>query len=430
MHLQLSPLHSDPVHIGTESGLSLWRVWTIDPAFIARPDGSARLESGWYRARTTLDKRGGEIRQPRLYLPDVQGHYSESRTVDLSRDGGAYEAEFFLPHSTDHVRFDPSTERCEFACAGLELSPISAPPMGVIKARVAESVKEAAPVLRKIAQRLGLGQAEAPPFASPPAQRPGILDEYVRTLPSHQNASDLFKGNWWSAFPPSFGATAGKVPHFQDSRITWAMEHLGGVAGRKLLELGPMEGGHTYMLEQAGAASILAIEASPRAYLKCLVSKEVAGMKRASFLLGDFEEFLRHSNERFDAVIACGVIYHLKNPVEMIHNLARFTDRVYVWTQYFDRARIDAIPHMQRRFPGSHPAEHAGFRYIANRYEYGDFLDTTRFAGGSDEYSHWLTREDLLGALRHAGFTEIEIGEDDAGHVNGPCISLVARRKP
>lgn len=285
-------------------------------------------------------------------------------------------------------------------------------------------------MLKKIAQRLGLGPARAAPFvtAQAPASRPGILDEYVRRVPGPQSAVDLFKGEWWSAFPPSFGVTAGGTPHFEDSRITWAIEKLGGVSGQSVLELGPMEGGHTYMLEKAGADSVIAIEAGSRAYLKCLVAKEVTGLRRSSFLLGDFEEYLRHANVRFDAVIACGVLYHMKDPVELIHNLARFTDRLYLWTHYYAADRVAAIPHMKNRFPGNHPTEHAGFRYTAHRYEYGDFLDTTRFAGGSDEFSHWLGREELLGALRHAGFDDIEIGADDVGHQNGPSISLVARK--
>lgn len=285
-------------------------------------------------------------------------------------------------------------------------------------------------MLKKIAQHLGLGAAPVAPAnaGQGAAARPGILDEYVRVAPNPQSAVDLFKGGWWSAFPAACGIEAGRTPLFEDSRIKWAIEKVGGVSGRRVLELGPMEGGHTYMLEQAGAASVIAIEASSRAYLKCLVSKEVTGLRRASFVLGDFEEYLRGAAERFDAVIACGVLYHLKDPVEMIHNLARFTDRVYIWTQYYIPERIAAIPHMKNRFPGNNPAEHAGFRYTAHRYEYGDFLDTTRFAGGSDEYSHWLSRDDLLGALRHAGFSDIEVGEDDMEHVNGPCISLVARK--
>jgi hypothetical protein len=283
----------------------------------------------------------------------------------------------------------------------------------------------------KIARRLSykLQTAGARAVAPDKASRAEMLDQYVTRFPNPQSAVDLFEGTWWSAFPPEFaGLKAGQTPHFQDSRIKWAIEAFGGVGGRKILELGPMEGGHTYMLEKAGAESVVAIEASSRAYMKCLVTKEVTGLKRSSFLLGDFEEYLRGPAQHYDAVLACGVLYHLKNPVELIHNLARFTDQVYLWTQYYVRERIEAIVHQQARFREHHAAEYQGFRYTAHRYEYGDFLETTRFAGGSDEYCHWLERDDLLGAFRHAGFTDIQVGEDDLAHVNGPCISLVARK--
>jgi hypothetical protein len=123
------------------------------------------------------------------------------------------------------------------------------------------------------------------------------------------------------------------------------------------------------------------------------------------------------------------VLYHVRQPVELIHNLARVTDRVFIWTQYYIRERVEAIEHMKHRFGEGHAAEHAGFRHTLYRYNYGDFLDTTRFAGGSEQYSHWLSRDDLLGALRHAGFTEIDVGEDDLAHANGPAITLVARKK-
>ena len=285
-------------------------------------------------------------------------------------------------------------------------------------------------VLKKIAQRLGIKSPDSGLPASESSQpaRPGILDEYVRHMPSPQFAVDLFKGQWWSALPASFGVATGRTPHFEDSRIAWAIPKLGGVEGKRILELGPMEGGHTYMLEKAGASSVTAVEASSRAYLKCLIAKEVTGMRRESFLLGDFEEYLRHAQERFDAVIACGVLYHLKNPVETIHNLARFADRAYVWTHYYVKERIDRIAHMQQGSWAAHEAEHAGFKYTAHRFDYGKFLDTNRFAGGSDQYAHWLGREELLGALRHAGYDQIDIGEEDLEHPNGPCISLVAIR--
>jgi uncharacterized protein DUF1698 len=286
-------------------------------------------------------------------------------------------------------------------------------------------------MLRKVAARiLSLARRATQP-AGPAAPRAAILDVYVRTTPTPQNALDVFKGDWWSQIPRPPGLTAGQLPLFADGRITWAIEALGGVRDRTVLELGPLEAGHTYMLEEAGARSILAIEANTRAFLKCLIAKEVVGLHRSRFVLGDFEEYLRApGSERFDASIASGVLYHVRNPVELIHNLARVTDRVFIWTHYYVKERVAAIEHMKHRF-GNHeatPAEHAGFRHTLHRYNYGDFLDTTRFAGGSEEHSHWLSRDDLMGALRHAGFTEITVGEEEVEHTNGPSISLVAAR--
>src|SRR5215210_6998671 len=98
-----------------------------------------------------------------------------------------------------------------------------------------------------------------------------ILEEYLTTAPSPQNAIDIFKSQWSCKFPEPFAScAAGPVPACDDPRIHWALEELGGVEGARLLELGPLEAGHTYMLDRAGAESILSIEASTRAYLKCL----------------------------------------------------------------------------------------------------------------------------------------------------------------
>lgn len=282
-------------------------------------------------------------------------------------------------------------------------------------------------MLKRIAARVAAVARRARGMQAPQPHA-AILDAYVRSAPHPQNALDVFKGDWWSQIPRPPGLAAGRLPLFADARITWAIEALGGVKDRAVLELGPLEAGHTYMLEEAGARSVLAIEANTRAFLKCLIAKEVVGLRHSHFVLGDFEEYLRAPSERFDAAIASGVLYHLRRPVELIHNLARVTDRVFIWTQYFIKERVEAIDHMKHRFGGSHVAEHEGFRHTLHRYNYGDFLDTTRFAGGSEQYSHWLSRDDLMGALRHAGFTQIVVGDEDLGHANGPAISLVAKR--
>ena len=281
-------------------------------------------------------------------------------------------------------------------------------------------------MLKRLAERF---RALNPTTRQAPPARAAILDQYVREAPAPQHALDIFKGDWWSSLPGELSRLqAGQLPLFDDSRIHWAIEALGGVSGKRVLELGPLEGGHTYLLERAGAQSILAIEASKKAFLKCLIVKELVGLERSRFVLGNFEEYLRSGSERFDAAIVSGTLYHVRQPVELIQNLARVADHVFIWTQYYVKERLDAIPHMAHRFGESHEAEFGGFRHTRHPYYYRDFLDTSRFAGGTEEFSHWLSRADLLGALRHAGLAEIVVGEEDLEHPNGPCISLVARR--
>ena len=87
-----------------------------------------------------------------------------------------------------------------------------------------------------------------------------IPDYYVKSAPSVQNTLDIFPGEWASKLPGDLSLlNAGQSGLFEDARITWAVEQLGGVTGQTILELGPLEAGHTYMLEKLGAASITAV---------------------------------------------------------------------------------------------------------------------------------------------------------------------------
>lgn len=79
-----------------------------------------------------------------------------------------------------------------------------------------------------------------------------VLDYYIKSAPSSQNALDIFKGEWASMFPANASLVAGTIPLFEDNRIAWAIEQLRGVQSKHIVELGPLEAGHTYMLEKHG----------------------------------------------------------------------------------------------------------------------------------------------------------------------------------
>jgi hypothetical protein len=259
--------------------------------------------------------------------------------------------------------------------------------------------------------------------------RARATDQYVRGAPSPQQTLDIFKGEWTSRLPAPFDrCEAGTLPLFGDPRLQWAVDRLGGVAGRRVIELGPLEGGHTWMLEQLGASRITAVEASTRAFLKCLTVKELTRLHRADFLCGDSVAFLRETSERFDVGIASGILYHLVNPIELIALLAARCDRIYLWTAYYDETRIRRRPKLAARFTGSSEATHAGFRHTLHRHRYRTALFRPGFSGGSAPHSHWLTRDTILAACRHFGFTAIETAFEEPDHPNGPAFALVATR--
>ncbi|MGL5510179.1 MAG: class I SAM-dependent methyltransferase, partial [Microcoleaceae cyanobacterium] len=170
-----------------------------------------------------------------------------------------------------------------------------------------------------------------------------ILDFYVKSAPSVQNAIDIFKGEWASKLPNELSSqcVAGITPLFEDMRINWAVKQIGGVAGKTVLELGPLEAGHTYMMEKLGASAITSVESNTRAYIKCLIIKELLELKRARFLSGDFVEYLKTFPGKFDFGIASGVLYHMIDPVELIYLLSESCNQIYIWTHYYDQMIIE-----------------------------------------------------------------------------------------
>lgn len=248
---------------------------------------------------------------------------------------------------------------------------------------------------------------------------------YSTSSPSGQNAVDIFRGSWSSKFPPQYSIDAGNIQLFDDARISWAADRIGGVQNKTILELGPLEGGHSYMLEQMGAGRVISVEANAKNFLKCLITKEILDLKQVEFHFGDFVSFLQSSTETYDAIIACGVLYHMELPVEVIEQLSRCSDTVFVWTHYYDEQLILRVRNLA--FPRNNHS-YAGFDTTLYRQDYEDVIFHPAFCGGPATFSHWLERDDLLRCFGHFGFSNIEIGFDEPNHQNGPALAFVARK--
>lgn len=260
--------------------------------------------------------------------------------------------------------------------------------------------------------------------SSPEAEPEGALVEHsVGDAPSAQNALDLFDGHWISSLPAHLGLRSGELPLFDDDRIKTLLASLDSVKSSKILELAPLEGGHTYMLHEAGA-KIVAVEGRAHAFLKCLVVKEILNLNRAHFFLGDFRAYLATTKDRYDMVLASGVLHEQPDPIALLESMAAVTDRVAIWTHYWDASRatdsqlaavIDATAHdtpCRGKLVKVHPIRSQG----------------ATAADDAPIFASWLERDALLTALTTLGLDKITVLDDEPDHPAGPAILLVAER--
>lgn len=207
-----------------------------------------------------------------------------------------------------------------------------------------------------------------------------------------------------------------------DKFIPFCDNLVGGLKGKKVLELGPFEGFHSHVLVHTGAAPIVSIEGNPRNFLKCLIVKNHYQMDTVNFRLGDFSKFLDSTEERFDFVLAAGVLYHQPAPFRMLDGIMNITDTFGICTTYYD--------------------EHRKFFQFTGRTKTVEFDGTEPFElherqnpraikgkkHGLEESAWMFTRDDLL---RFLDFRNFEITERNfpALKSGSPRMQVLAQRR-
>jgi hypothetical protein len=254
----------------------------------------------------------------------------------------------------------------------------------------------------------------------------GFSDKY----PSHQNSIDIFHDTWASSMPKGSGLQSGGAePHFEDTRTAWGASVLGSLEGKSILELGPLEAYNSYQLEQLGA-KLLSIEGNVINFLKCLIVKNVLSMSTA-FLLGDFVQYMQSSSERFDICWASGVLYHSKDPIALLKGACHMAPTVFLWTHYFDEEVVSRSPDQLRFFRSNlNKRVKSGDREIDLHYRSYLQRKGRLFTGGPDEYSYWMSKDDIMAVLADLGFVHVAIGVDHPEALRGPACFFIASKLP
>lgn len=263
------------------------------------------------------------------------------------------------------------------------------------------------------------------------------MDSYLKTKysadeHSAQTALDIFKGAWKSALPDELNLCTGEErAFFSDPRVFWAQTLLpGGFAGLDILELGPFEGYDSYLFLKLGAKRVSAVEANNINFLKCLILKDVLGFNLHLYH-GDFLKFLQGKPIRYDIVWASGVLYHSERPIDLLNEIARHTDRVFIWTHVFE-PRLLTNENATYFEPRKNLTQTIGQYSIDLHYRSYKFENMPdglplHYEGGTQSFSYWITRDDLERCLQVLGLSKIQV--HSVGDLAGmPFVGLMAER--
>jgi SAM-dependent methyltransferase len=188
----------------------------------------------------------------------------------------------------------------------------------------------------------------------------------------------------------------------------------GPLQGKRVLELGPLEGGHTLQLARAGA-SVVGIEGHEANYERCLYIKELFGLTNAEFILGDLRTFDFESLGQFDAVFNVGVLYHLDEPWKLLTSLGRVSNQMFVATHCGSPDNINAV------------VDADGYQLRGTWWIEGPLEASL---SGLQEKSFWPTRQHLEKMLIRTGWTRLKWLQYDPDFKNGPLACLSAERLP
>jgi SAM-dependent methyltransferase len=234
----------------------------------------------------------------------------------------------------------------------------------------------------------------------------GPLDLFVRRLyywPDDLRWQFYKRGPWVTRFTVRGRAYGGWYDCRGDQRIARFLEHFGDC--QHVLELGSLEGGHTFELAAQGLR-VTAVEGRPENAERARWVQQLLGVDSVEFVVADLETTPLREFGVFDAVMCSGLLYHLPRPWELLDQLADVAPRTLISTHYASHAEAES-----EGIPGSWWQEDGR----ANP------------TSGLSERSFWLTPAALTSRLQQNGY-DVRMVDDEPNHPNGPLLTLVATR--
>jgi hypothetical protein len=215
-----------------------------------------------------------------------------------------------------------------------------------------------------------------------------------------QSIFDFFP-HWVSKFAVDGGVYGGHSD-YTTSRISMLNEEglseCVNFADKTVLEVGPLEGGNTIIIEKLRARTITAVEGHLENYIRCCVVKNLMGLRNTTFVFDDAMNVTPEKYGTFDIALIAGLLYHLDRPHIFLRQLGRMANQLVVSTHFAD---------------AESPSRDSEESELAvDKSVYRGKLFNEGGAGpnsGLQAWSFWPYKDDLVRMIQDAGYGRIRI---------------------
>ena len=118
---------------------------------------------------------------------------------------------------------------------------------------------------------------------------------------------------------------------------------LGGLKGKRLLDIGSNCGYVPLEASLRGAKEVVSVEPHPENHKRCSLVYETRGLLNNGITLikDDMETIDVNSLGKFDAIFFCGTVYHCTYPWEILKKYSKMTDTILVESKAAQPAAIN-----------------------------------------------------------------------------------------
>jgi hypothetical protein len=189
------------------------------------------------------------------------------------------------------------------------------------------------------------------------------------------------------------------------------------LAGKTVIEFGPMEGAQTAGLIRLGARSVTCIEARAESFIKTMIAKTVFGWDNVRLVMDDFHNADDLKYGKFDLAFAHGVYYHSVAPFFFFENLMSLSDNIFIGGYTLAEPVSGSADNLQT-------LEYENRQYVARRIPMGESYNT-----GVNYYGYHFTGSDLQSFFKDRGYRIVPISDEEAGDPWGErFVRFVATR--